>query len=532
MTDLLTTIFSSREKFKRDIALLERQYADWDIKLKAQKIHEGIRKIYPELEFEGEGIEKFNEIFEKVKHSETGKKLTDIGSAFIFPVLKSNIKKPLQSEGENYELAIVSPFPNNYCYNTVKINSGIKVKAGDYVFIKKGFAKINNISKEGYISKILYIDEVEYIDKVKAYKISQNLLSDFRDKIQAMLPEETEKEEGEKIEASVLSAEQGIGLLSIVYDNNARAGILKIYEALRNSLPDVFKKEEISLNFNSPFIKRNSIKITIKTIPLFETRDFEEHPQQSLWFENAYSNQTISSPLTFENISKISKSLKNSKGAALFLYRNANIIHNFKGFFEQAKYRTSKIKEEPIYDEEIQFWLISQRNLYTYSFDNIYVSQIFKNIFANVVQENLNLFLPENLLNLVVENTSIKESLHRGFESFCRKGVPDSTENAENFIKKSLKEMSNISMNLGEGLRLDLEKKEKKPKKPREEIYNKITLALEVAGRLPYNDLIEAVKNDLRCDEQAIKDTIDFINKTHPSIKTRFADGVKFVEFK
>ncbi len=521
------SIFNKRERYKREIQALEKIYADWDIKLKSRKIYGCSRQTYPELELEGESIEKFKEIFEKVKYAGIGKNVTEIGYAFVFPVQKEYVKKV--SETDEYTLAIISPFPDNIRYKEIMLNKKINVKPGDYICLKKGFVKAN-ITKEGHVQKVLYVDEIAPVDKVKAYKISQNLLNDFMDKIQAMLPEEAEKTEGDKIAASVLSASHGIGLFSIVSDENAKAGISKIYNALQNSLPEIFRNEKISLKFTSPYIKKNSVKIILEGVPLFQTLDFGEHPQQSMWFENAFSNQTISSPLISGRIYD-----------GLFLYRNANIVHNFEKFSDRAEYRGSKIKEEPIYDEEIQFWLISQRNLCAQSFNNDYVAQFFKKIFANTVQENLDLSLPENILNLAVENTVVKESLHRGFECLCRKGETDSTENAERFIRKNLKEMSEFSMTKGEKMREELAKKMKRKRTTGRKIYDLTGLVMQISGRLPYNDLAEEIKKCLKCDESLVKNKINFMvygnrNSRNPSpptqIKIRFINGIKMVEFK
>ncbi len=531
------SIFNRRERYKRDVQLLEKIYEDKDIdiKLKKWKIQEGVRKIYPVLEFEGEGIEKFNEVFEKIRNAEIGKNLTALGYGFIFPVSEEFVNKRKTGQiSENYNTAIISPFPDNLRYEPVKIKKNLNVKAGDYIFIKKGFINMF-VAKTGFTERILYIDEAEAIEKVKAYKISQNLLSDFKDKIQAMLPQETEKEE-EKLAASVLSAGKGLGLFSIVYDQNAVAGISKIYKALQNSLPEIFRNEKIYLNFNSPRwlnFKKNSLKITLEGMPLFEGKNFETHPQQSLWFENAYANQTIASPRIFGKITDARK----SREEVLSLYRNANLINEFKfyePFYGRGKYAFPELKlsEEPIYDEEISFWLISQRNLYSYAFGDAHVDTYFKKKFANVIQENLNLSLSEGLLNLAIENTIIKESMHRGFESFCRKGDTDSTENAKKFIDENLKEMSNFSTKVGEEFRMDLEKREKKRTKLGERIYDSIINLVEITGRLPYDELVNGIKKDIKCDEQRIKDVLDFINKTHSSIRIRDLGGIKVVEFK
>ncbi|MDI6729977.1 MAG: hypothetical protein QMD06_00315 [Candidatus Altarchaeum sp.] len=265
--------------------------------------------------------------------------------------------------------------------------------------------------------------------------------------------------------------------------------------------------------------KRNSIKITIKGTPLFENRNFEEHPQQSLWFENAYNNQTIASP-------RISGKIEDP----LSLYRNANLIN----IFEFSQQGFSEGTEEQIYDEEIQFWLISQKNLYSYAFDNVYVDKFFKKIFANVIQENLDLSLPENTLDLAVESTVIKESLRRGFESFCRKGDADTVENAEKFIRECLTDMSEFSFKKRENVIKDLKEREKKGKKlgEKEQIKNLIEILFKVTGRVRYDKLVNAVKSDTGCDERVVKDTLDSINKIHTSIRIRDLDEIKFVEFK
>ncbi|CEG13204.1 hypothetical protein MSIBF_A3430001 [groundwater metagenome] len=55
---------------------------------------------------------------------------------------------------------------------------------------------------------------------------------------------------------------------------------------------------------------------------------------------------------------------------------------------------------------------------------------------------------------------------------------------------------------------------------------------VEITGRIPYDELVDGIKKDIKCDEQRIKDVIDFINKTHLSIRTRDLGGIKVVEFK
>jgi len=515
------SIFNRRERYKREIRFLEKSYADWNIKLKSRKIHECMRKTYPTLEFEGEGIGKFNEILEKIRNAECGKVLTNIGYAFIFLVRDDYMKRNFSQDNNKYTSAIVSPFPNNLLYKVVKLNKNLNVKNGDYVFIKKGFVHSYSYhpTDNGFFEKVLYIEETDNVDKVKAYKISQNLSSDFKDKIHAMLPQQAEEKEKEKIAACLLSANTGMGMFSIVNDKYVEKEISKIYTSLQNSLPEIFRNEEISLNFGSGHFKRSSIKITMKGTPLFENRNFEEHPQQSLWFENAYNNQTIASP-------RISGKIEDP----LSLYRNANLIN----IFEFSQQGFSEGTEEQIYDEEIQFWLMSQRNLYSYAFDNVYVDKFFKKIFANVIQENLNLSLPENTLDLAVESTIIKESLHRGFESFCRKGDADTVENAEKFIHECLTDMSGFSFKKRENVIKDLKEREKKGKKlgEKEQIKNLIETLFKVTGRVRYDKLVNAVKSDIRCDEQAVKDMVDRINKTHRSIRTRDLDGIKVVEFK
>ncbi|MDI6729976.1 MAG: hypothetical protein QMD06_00310 [Candidatus Altarchaeum sp.] len=222
-----SSIFNKREKYKREIQLLEKIYADCDIKLKREKIHEDIRKTYPTLEFEGEGIGKFNEIFEKTRNAEGRNILTDIGYAFIFLVRNDCMKRNFSQDNEKYTSAIVSPFPNNLRYKTVKLNKNLNVKNGDYIFIKKGFVRSYpyHPTDNGFFEKVLYIEETDNVDKVKAYKISQNLSGDFKDKIHAMLPQQAE--EKEKIAACLLSANTGIGLFSIVNDKYVEKEIQK-----------------------------------------------------------------------------------------------------------------------------------------------------------------------------------------------------------------------------------------------------------------------------------------------------------------
>jgi len=514
-------IFNRREQYKKEIQFLEKIYADYDIKLKSRKIHGGIRKTYPVLEFEGEGIGKFNEIAEKIKNAKCGNLLTDIGYAFIFPVRGAHPKRNFLPDNATYTTAIISPFPDNLRYKVVKLNKNLNVKNGDYIFIKRGFVQRNpyHPTHNGFFENVLYIEEVDNVDKVKAYKISQNLSGDFKDKIHAIFPQQAEKKEAEKVAACLLSANTGMGLFSIVNDKYVEKEISKIYTALQNSLPEIFRNEEISLNFGSGHFKKNSIRIIVKGTSLFENRNFEENPQQSLWFENASNNQTIASPRILGKIKD-----------PLSLYRNANLIN----IFEFSQQGFSEGAEEQIYDEEIQFWLMSQRNLYSYAFDNLYVDKFFKKIFANVIQENLNLYLPENTLNLAVESTVIKESLHRGFESFCRKGDADTVENAEKFIHECLTDMSGFSCERGKDFIKDLEKRKKKGKKSGEikQIYDLITTLFNVTGRVQYDKLVNAVKMDIKCDEQAVKCTINFINRTHPSIKIKFMDGIRVVEFR
>jgi len=535
----LMNIFDRREKYKRDIALLEKIYEGYDIKIKTKKIHEEIRKIYPVLEFEGEGIEKFNEILEKMNHAKDSEILTNIGYTFIFP-FEEKIKKKFLEEG--YRPVIISPFPNNLRYEFGKINKNCRINPGDYIFIKKGFVKIF-IEKTGIAKKILYIEDIDKIDKVKAYKISKNLLNDFIDKIYGMLPAETERTEGEKIAASILSASNGMGLFSVVNNRGTEGEILKIYNALQNSLPEIFREEKICLNFNLPYVK-NTIKVELKSIPLFKLHNFFSHSnfQYSLWFENAHNNQTISSPVIF---AEISEKFKNDN--VLSMYRNANIINYFSEFFEMEKspdgaLKTKDIKEEPIYDEEIQYWIISQRNLHSTAFENYYVDKFFKENFLKVIEENLNIYLPEglpeNVEELIVENTIVKEGFRRGFEGYCRKGELDNVENAKNFIRRQLKEMSEFSIEFSK----NFEKYIKKRTAEGQKIYDLIEISLQIAGRVPYDDLVKAIKNDLRCDEGKIRETIEWILKKQVETETQKSppfplkkinySGIYFLEYR
>ncbi|MFN3527887.1 MAG: hypothetical protein ACK4YO_02160, partial [Candidatus Altarchaeaceae archaeon] len=260
-----------------------------------------------------------------------------------------------------------------------------------------------------------------------------------------------------------------------------------------------------------------TIRIKVNPISLFSIYEKNEiYP----FYYGINNNQTIASVKLYNEQKLLKDGLK--KEEILSIFGKANLINEYE-IFEGI---SSNIPEEPIYDEELRFWIISQRNLYGKIFECKYVSEEFEKKFSKVIEENFNLDIPENCLNLVVKNSILKESFRRGFDGFVREGTNDDFENAKEFIDEQLKQMSKFVFKYGEKYRKEMEGKNKKIAGEKyilgeegREIYNLIERMVYCAGQLPYNEMIDAIIADKNYLREHIERVIKFINETHKEIK-------------
>lgn len=499
MKIFLTQEEKQREFYKEILNKIEEQYMLYDLKIKEKKIIEESRKIIPVFSVEQPGLENFNDLIKKIYSSSFNNyDLNDIEiQAFVFIDKSLTLKKDIPISND-FIPAIISPFPDKIRYEVAMLNKNLGISSGDFISIKKFKVKYFLTDKNSTIATpLIYIENAEKIDAIKAYRTSKNLKQDFYDYIHSMLPEDTNEEDIKKIGAGILSANNGMSFSSVTLDKNMRETIKGIYIALQNSLPKIFRNEKFDLKFEpNAILKGQTINITINSQPLFLIHNKNE----IVPFSEAFNNQTIASVKLYKQ-----QMLKNEE--ILSIFRNANLINEY-GIFKPINLANNP--EEPIYDEELHFWIISQRNFFAKSFEDENLKNFFEKIFSKVVGENFDWSIPKNCLNLVAKNTIFFESFRRGFDGFYREGISDNYYNAKEFIGMQLTQISKFTFEFGEKFREEMSKTQKIEDEYKK-IYDLIYKMVNLAGQLPLDETINAIHYDTNYSKEEIE---NFINST------------------
>ena len=494
-----------KKPYQRIIEEIANLNAGEDIKVKIKKI----REINPVLEFESKKFPEFRKILKKFK-SNINRELKNAGEVWLFVHETSPVKN--ESLVSEYLPATISPLPSDqFIYQSVFINKKIVSKLRDHCnYVELKSVRITAYSPDEFL---IYVDEIEKKDIFDVLKFYKNFGDDRSREYRNIVSELSgEKDIAYDLGASTLSAYNGLSYsISTEYKQSIEQNIKNIYSGLQILLPPLFRKDEFSLNFtpnSSIFYRNKRLKIICKPIPVY---DFDQNHLYVKSYEKTCPNQTWAA---------LVNATFNRGLYSLILLQTANYVTNISLKKYPEPFNISELNENSaILDEEIWLWLVARRNFHI----NLSESSIkyFNKTLSGTINELFGEILPETCIKTVAEYSPINEGFKRSFETFCRFGnLDNSNEDSAKFSNKYLKNIETFNPDSGGEPLLNAWKDAVSKQKRRSDIKGKrsriahaVINMTAISREIPYNIAISSIASGFGYDETSVRETVDWAIK-------------------
>jgi|GEM_PF-3867927 len=460
-----------------------------------------IREIRPVLEFEDKKFQQFRDLMKRLR--KPFQILKNLGIVWMFVHDTNLIKKSKSALIEGYLPAEISPLPDGRVYQSVFVNKEYREKIQSHSLVE-----LRKVRTEYDGQVLIYVDEIELIDKIKWVNYYQDFGRDMSKDYQKIMREfSMEKDIGDYLGAGTMSADNGLAY-SIASDNKHAifSNIHSAYRGLQLSLPPIFRKEHFQLKFapsSNIFYKNKKISILCDPYPLY---DFDES-LKPLSYSNSLHNQTLSA------LTKRPQDVLDT----LSLFQTENLITNIDEFeYSSEPFNLSLMNSDMgILDEEIWLWLISRRNFIAHS--ALKVNEFFVKNLSNSISDMFTEILPENCLITATKYSLMNEGYKRSFEGFCRLDITkDDRSSAKKFAEGYLYNFEHINSEIGiersekyiYAMAKDAQKRSGVDKK-KKLIQNAINGMTGIAKKIPYNAMIEAIKQDFGFSTEMIEDVLN-----------------------